>query len=208
LPGCKKDSPAKVEQPVAVVAPQPPKVEPEAAKLAPATMNDVQAAVKRVFGDDVGVSGAFTPAFVTGDLNGDGSEDLAVIVHPVAAKLGDVNSEFANWIMQDADQYFLPPQGKTVVIPPTFPRPKIADEDVLAIIHGIGAHGWRNPDARQTYLLKHGAATYSGTVVSSTEKSIRALRLAVKTDALRGERNHKRGFLFWTGSAYGWRDAN
>ncbi|MBZ5521373.1 MAG: FG-GAP repeat protein [Acidobacteriia bacterium] len=207
--GCsKKDAPVatRAEQPVTATPPLP-RVESEPAKLPPATISDVQAAIKRVFGDDVRLSADFVPAFVTGDLNGDGDEDLAVIVRPVPGKLDDVNNELANWSLFDADKFFVAPPNKSVVVPPKLERPRIEEEDLLAVIHGVGANGWRNSEARQAYLVKHGAANYSGKAVSISEKKIRAMRLPLKTDILRGQRNHKRGFLFWTGSAYAWQDA-
>jgi hypothetical protein len=205
--GCKKDAPVatRAEQPVNVTPPQP-RVEAEPAKLPPATISDVQAAIRRVFGDDVAVSSVFMPTFETGDFNGDGNEDLVVVVRPAAGKLSDINNELANWILQDADQFFITPPGKSVVISPKLARPRIEEEDVLAVIHGHGPGGWRNPEARQAYLVKHGAAKFLGKTSSFSEKKIRAMRLPVKTEVLKGERNQKRGILFWTGSAYAWQD--
>lgn len=204
--GCKSSAPPRVEQPVTVAAPAP-RVEPEPAKLGAPTIGDVKTAIQRVFGDDVVLSSAF-PAFISGDLNGDGFEDLAVVVHPAPGKLGDINNELSNWILFDADKYFIAPMGKSVVIPPVIARPRIEEEDILAVIHGHGPNGWRNPEARQSYLVKHAAANYSGKVSSLSEKKIRGLKLAVKSEVLKGERNHRKGFLFWTGTAYAWQDAN
>jgi hypothetical protein len=203
--GCRRDdSPVviRVEQPVTTPAPPPPTAAAPA-KLPPATEADVRSALKRVFSDDVRAAG--TPEFVTGDFNGDGSEDLAVVVSPSPAKLGEINDELANWIVQDADRFFVAPSHKSVVsIPEKGERAKIGNEDVLAVIHGNGPMGWRSPDARQAYLLKHGAAAYTGKVQSFKQKEVRALGFPVKTEVLLGMRNQKPGVLFWTGSAYGW----
>src|SRR6267142_3698141 len=202
---CRKDdSPVaiRVEQPVTTPAPTP-KTDAAPVRMQPATAADVRAALKRVFNDDVRTVGA--PEFVTGDFNGDGSEDLAVVVHPSPDKLSEINDELSNWIVQDADQFFVAPSRKSVVsIPEKGERAKIADEDVLAIIHGNSPMGWRSPDARQAYLLKHGAASYTGKTPSFRQKEVRALGFPVKTEVLIGRRNQQPGVLFWTGSAYGW----
>lgn len=203
--GCRNDSQVavRVEQPVSPTAPPPRTDAAPPVKMHPATAADVQSALKRVFNDDVRAAGA--PEFITGDFNGDGSEDIAVVVHPVSAKLGEINDELSNWIVQDADHFFVaPPRKSVVVIPEKAERARIGDEDILAIIHGIGPMGWRSPDARQAYLLKHGAATYTGKAPSFRQKEVRALGFPVKTEVLLGRRNERPGVLFWTGSAYGW----
>ena len=212
LAGCRNDASAargRTEQPVnvAAVQPHPAPAPAEPVRLAAPTLEDVNGALKRVFGDDVKASGSFNPVFMTGDFNGDGIEDLAVIVRPAVSKLSEVNDELANWTLQDADRYFVPPAGKAAVVPPQIERPKILDEDVLAIIHGYGPAGWRNPEARQTYLVRHAAAAFTGTAPAAGIKSIRALRLPVRTQVLKGQRNGKPGYLFWTSSAYAWKAA-
>src|SRR6267154_1021163 len=96
--GCRKDdSPAvtRVEQPVTTPAP-PPQTDAAPVRMQPASAADVQAALKRVFSDDVRTGGV--TAFVIGDFNGDGSEDLAVVVHPSPGKLSVINDELSNWI--------------------------------------------------------------------------------------------------------------
>lgn len=208
LAGCnRKDAPVapvRAEQPVAAVPAQPKPPQPEPSQARPATLEEAMSALKRVFGDDVAASRGFNPVFMTGDFNGDGIEDLAVIVRPAASKLGEVNDELANWILQDADRYFIAPPGKSAISPPLIERPKITDEDVLAVIHGYGPPGWRNPEARQAYVVKNAAAVYSGGAPSNSVKQVKALRLPFKTLVLKGQRGGKTGYLFWTGSAYAW----
>src|SRR6202023_82288 len=166
LQGCNNSSSGgvPVEKPIAVASPQPspasaasPAASP---KLPPPTQAEVEAAFHRVFGDDL-ITAANTQSFIVGDFNGDQSEDLALIASPAAGKLDDVNNEFANWIIQGADKAFIPSSSKAVVVPPKQERPRVEPgEQVLAIIHGVGPTGWRNPEAPQAYLLKNAAASF------------------------------------------------
>ena len=95
--------------------------------------------------------------------------------------------------------------AREVVVPPKQERPRIEPgEQVLAIIHGVGPRGWRNPDARQAYIIKHAAADFQGTAPSVSERAIRAMKLPMETEIIKEIRNNKKGFLFWTGGAYAW----
>ena len=209
LAGCKSHSNQSqlVEKPISTATPQPsPDVSATAAQKLPApSETEVEAAFHRVFGDDLTLSNANRPFFIQGDFNGDGSEDLALIARPAPGKLHDINSELANWIIQDADKALVPTPAKRVVVPPRVERPTIvAGEEVLAIIHGFGAIGWRNPDARQAYLVKHAAAPLLGTAPSFSQKAIRAMHLPYETEIIQQVRNKRKGFLFWTGGVYAW----
>jgi hypothetical protein len=209
LGGCsnKSSSAQPVEKPIAASAPQPSAAQKAtpAVKLPPPTQAEVESAFHRVFGDDLITNAANRQSFIVGDFNGDESEDIAIIAHPAPGKLDEVNSEFSNWIVQDADKAFIAPAGKAVVVPPRQARPHIEPgEEVLAIIHGFGPQGWRNPDARQAYLIKHAAATFAGTAPSLSQKAIRAMKLPLETEIIKQVRNNKKGFLFWTGGVYAW----
>jgi hypothetical protein len=207
LPGCKSsDKPALVEKPIAVASPQStPAAEPTPIpKLPAATQAEVKTAFERVFGDNF-VAQFSAQNYIIGDFNGDESEDIAIIARPAPNRLDEINSELANWTIQDADKAFIPPPGKKVVVPPVQERPRIgANEEVLAIIHGYGPPGWRNTDARQAYIIKHAAATFVGTAPSISQKAIRVMKLPVETDIIKQVRNNKKGFLFWTGGVYAW----
>ncbi|HEX7284679.1 MAG TPA: hypothetical protein VF532_00765, partial [Candidatus Angelobacter sp.] len=127
------------------------------------------------------------------------------IVRPARGKLAEVNSELANWIIQDADTAFVPSPGQRVVRMEKPKRAKIMEgETVLAIIHGHGAQGWRDPAARQAYLVKHAAGTFQGIATSLSQKAIRAMHLPVETEIIQEVRGNKKGFLFWTGGLYAW----
>ena len=208
LPGCSNTSShqARVEKPISLPASQPAAEASQVPKLPPPTQAEVEAAFHRVFGDNLILqtdSGRIT--FIAGDFNGDQSEDIAILARPAMGKLDDINDEFANWIIQDADRAFIAPPGKSVVVPPRQEPPRVSQgEEVLAIIHGYGVSGWRNADARQAYLVKHAAARFLGTAPSLSQKAIRAMHLPYETDIIKQVRNNKNGFLFWTGSSYAW----
>lgn len=207
LAGCNSsNNTAPVEKPIAAATAQgtTAAAATPAPKLPAPTQAEVKAAFRRVFADDLVAQ--FNPEnFIVGDFNGDGSEDLAVIARPAPGKLNDVNSELANWVIQDADNAFIPPPSKSVVVPPAQELPHVtASEEVLAIIHGYGPQGWRNPDARQAYLVKHAAATLVGTAPSISQKAIRAMKLPVETEIIKQVRHNRKGFLFWTGGMYAW----
>jgi hypothetical protein len=208
--GCTSNHAQSVEKPIAAISPKPATAASPVAppKLPTPTKAQVEAAVHRVFGEDlVAQSGqdSAQPAFIVGDFNGDQSEDIAIITRPSAGKLDDINNELANWIIQDADKAFIAPPGKTVVVPPKQARPHVErGEWLLAIIHGVGPEGWRNPQARQAYIVKHAAATFAGTAPSISQKAIRAMKLPVETEIIKEIRNNRKGFLFWTGGNYAW----
>jgi hypothetical protein len=209
LPGCnssKKE--VAVEKPIAAAktSRSPAAAATPLPKLPPPARAEVEAAFHRVFGNDLAADFSNQHSFIVGDFNGDESEDIAIIARPARGKLGDINNELANWIIQDADKAFIPPPSATgKVTPPAQKRPQIqADEEVLAIIHGFGPTGWRNPDARQAYLVKHAAATFVGTAPSISQKAIRTMHLPVETEIIQEVRNNKKGFVFWTGGLYAW----
>jgi len=210
LQGCTANHAQNVEKPIAVATPQPTTVSSPVAppKLPPPTKEQVKEAISRVFGDSLVTQledGGGNATFIVGDFNGDQSEDLAVIARPAAGKLDAVNDELANWTIQDADKAFIAPPGKAVVVPPKQARPRVErGEELLAIIHGFGPEGWRNPQARQAYIVKHAAATFEGTAPSISQKAIRAMHLPIETDIIKEVRNNKKGFLFWTGGVYAW----
>src|SRR5579884_3590848 len=194
-----------VEAPITMKnASMPPRRQETVQPLPPPTVEDVRGALHRVFGD--ALSTTSVSEFVVGDFNGDQSEDVAVVVRPNPTKLEEVNSQLANWILEDPGHAYLPPEGKSVVHLP----PKPASEQVrkgetlLAIIHGFGPQGWRNPQARQAYLLKNSAGLHA--VVSDLPP-----KLMTRAGVMPGERKviservrGRNGFIFWTGAMYAW----
>jgi hypothetical protein len=146
---------------------------------------------------------ASRPGFAVGDFNGDGSEDLAVPVKPNENSLGEINSELANWLLEDPRNVVIN-NSSTSRTPPAKPVHAEKGDPLLAIIHGVGPQGWRAPEAKQTYVLKNSAG--SNMVVQSA----RDLRNAgqrhppLKGDVIKETIGNSSGFIFWTGARYAW----
>ncbi|HET6670309.1 MAG TPA: hypothetical protein VFH15_08770 [Pyrinomonadaceae bacterium] len=170
------------------------------ATVPPPEINDVKAAVKRVFKDSVELDSSRKPIFIDGDFNGDSSRDLAVVIKPAPNKLADLNEEFPNWILKD------PFSGDV----PHVPRLRVAaDDTLLAVIHGYGTNGWRDPEATQTFLLKN--AVGSGMTIYQAKDLTKANK-AKKTPYLRGDVisqtvDRTPGYLYFAGATYSWYDA-
>jgi hypothetical protein len=144
--------------------PSPAAVEPEPAptlapEVAPPAAAEARAAFQRVFGDavapDLGTA-------AVGDFNGDGSPDLAGVVRPSAGRASEVGSDLANWTFAECARSA--PSRLEAALKPSVasgaspgPRASVREgESLLAVLHGIGPRGWRDPQARQAYLLRAG----------------------------------------------------
>jgi hypothetical protein len=170
-----------------------------AAKLPPPELPAVEQAVKRVFKDAVLIDNTRQPMFIAGDFNGDGSQDIAVVLKPAPDKLAEMNEEFPNWILRDPFGS-LESQGPQLRV--------AANDEMLAVIHGYGTNGWRDPQATQTFLLKNVAG--SGLETQSV-KEFAAANQGKKVPALRGDLvgemiQGKRGYLYFAGATYRWYD--
>ena len=126
------------------------------------TKREAQEALKRVYEDAVSMDASRNGSFLVGDFNGDLSQDIAIVVKPAKNKLAAINDEVANWILGDAlkDLEF-DSRVKLQKSSSTPARIRIQEQDnlLLAIIHGFGPAGWRDPEARQTYLLRNAVGT-------------------------------------------------
>ncbi len=172
-------------------------------------VKDVVATVERIFGNAAVADPA--PQFVAGDFNADGSVDLAVVVHPV--DLETINSEVANWIREDVNRFELPPANAHVFrreqSHPSAVRFE-KSEAMLAVVHGFGPAGWRNPLARQTYLLKNAVG-----VKLSAEDKPSFLRdgdfwntaIRSRGQLIAETRGTTQGVVYWTGAQYAWQPA-
>ena len=202
LCACTEKTPTRVEQPV---KPQtanslPPNV--ASAPSRPASPKEVDETLQRIFARVI-IADRTDHNFVTGDFNGDGSPDLAVIVLPVKTELRTINDELANWTIQDAYQFFTPPIGQRVVFRQKQSRSSVeADEQLLAVVHGFGNEGWRDSAARQAYLVRH-AAFGSLRAVPAVGHIENAPPSINKSDFI-FESSNPGGFLFWNGSQYVW----
>jgi hypothetical protein len=142
---CSNSKPAMVEAPPSY-QPTPSSPQIKLPSVIAPKLPEVQEAVHRVFKDSAVIDSAANPNFLTGDFNGDQSEDLAVVLKPVAGKLAEMNEEYPSWLLRDP---FQSDPAK---------RPKLTiqeNEVLLAIIHGFGENDWRDPQATQTFLLKN-----------------------------------------------------
>ena len=197
LAGCSTAEKPKTESTPVLVAQTE---EVPAANQAPAPdLTEVKEAVQRVFKDSVEIDARRTPIFIDGDFNGDNSRDLAVVIKPALNKLAELNEEFPVWILKDpfSDEA------------PRIPRLRVAaDDTLLAVIHGYGSNGWRDPQATQTFLLKNavgsGMTTYQAKDLISANK-------AKKTPYLRGDViaevvDGAAGYLYFEGATYSWYD--
>ena len=168
-------------------------------KQPPPEPNAVRDAVKRVLKDAAVVDTARNPSFVAGDFNGDLSQDLAVIIKPVPQKLAEMNEEFPTFILRD----------RLGALETKSPRLRIAaDEQLLAIIHGYGADGWRDPQATQTYVLKNAVGSEMESrsrndfINANTGKKMPPIR----GDVVRETIQDQHGYLYYAGATYAWYD--
>ncbi|HEY3026506.1 MAG TPA: hypothetical protein VGJ55_10185, partial [Pyrinomonadaceae bacterium] len=197
--GCSKSEQAKLEgQP-----PPPPRAQPtqtqQASTLLPPRLDEVQDVVKRVFKDAALIDTGRNSNFITGDFNGDSSQDIAVILKPAPGKLAQMNEEIPPWILKDpfsANQSGTPPL-------------RIAEgEPLLAVIHGYGPNGWRDPQATQTFLLKNAVGsspTAEGKnqfVTANRGKKLPRLRGDLIGEVLRGTS----GYIYYADATYAWYD--
>jgi hypothetical protein len=154
---------------------------------------EMRAAVQRNYEDAVSID--TTKPYLIGDFNGDHFEDIAIVVKPGKGKLSEINSEFANWILEDPHRLEARQNPNRVS----------NNEVLLAVIHGHERDGWRNAMARQTYLLKNAVGAefekQSPQQISTGSKSLPVLR----GDVIREKLDGTSGIIFWTGAKYAWR---
>lgn len=174
------------------------------------TLAEVNEAIQRVYVNAVEIDAARTGAFITGDFNGDGSQDLAVVVRPVRGALGKLNSQYANWTLEDPHKIVLPDPNKAVQeLPNPAARETVHQDDILLLVlHGYGEQGWHHPYARQTFLLKNSVGddmrAESWNEVSRTAGDKNGGNRQ-PGDLIRERLANQDGFLYWTQGKYAWR---
>jgi hypothetical protein len=175
----------------------------------PQSTSELQGVTARIYKEAVTVDISRNDNFVVGDFNGDGSQDIAVVVKPSKGMLPELNSEYANWIREDPfevgklaahahEQQSIKKRKPTVVT---------ARDNLLVVIHGYQAAGWRDPNARQTYLLKNAVGEKLSTERSDTLLSHTANRQQLpplRGDVIHETLNGTPGLLYWTGGRYAW----
>ena len=166
---------------------------------------EVAQTIVRIFEKSTTMAQGRSPGFLVGDFNGDGSEDLAVMTKPNDAALSEINNELANWTLEDPHEVPIP--GTKAADQLTRPKTVKAEgnDELLAIIHGVGQTGWRNTEARQAFLLRNSVGTDAAvqTAASLRELSPRA-SVPLRGDAIIETVKGLRGLIFWTGARYAW----
>ena len=123
---------------------RPPVMNPD---FSPPGAGEARTAVSRAFGNTVEME---RDAATVGDFNGDGSPDLAVDVRAAEAHAPEINDPLANWTVQDCEAS----TDRRVAKALPSPAPVHGRELLLAVVHGYGRRGWRDPAAQQAYLVK------------------------------------------------------
>ena len=165
------------------------------AAAAPKT-TEVQEAIKRVFKDAAVINADYNPSYLSGDFNGDGSQDLAVILKPV--KLDLMNQELPPWLVRE-------PRARRD------PRVVVRidkDEPLLAVIHGFGTNDWRDPDATQTFVLKNvvGSDLKVHTVKEFADANSGKKLPRPRGDLIGETVQGTQGYLYYAGATYSWYD--
>jgi hypothetical protein len=136
------------------------------------------------------------------------------VVKPAPGKLPEINDELANWILVAPARLATPTQ-KDMPYPEVHAklisrRRVLVDEGdvLLAVIHGFGSNGWRDPQATQTYVLKNAAG---GQMKTREHKQVLRANSEEKLPRLRGDViaqtiGGQSGFLYYDGAKYDWYD--
>jgi len=177
----------------------------------PVTLAEAQDALERVYQLSVIVIGPPRDLLVSGDFNGDGSEDIAIGVTPAQDKLAEINSEFANWIVADPKRVAVFDPKKAVQSLPAERGPvKVeASDTLLAIIHGHGPNGWRDNQATQSYLLKNAAGKGAAAIpLKSFPPALKVKERGAnsRADIISETLAGRAGFLYWAAGKYAWNE--
>ncbi len=179
--------------------PPPPEEPTFTPDLRPPRVPEVVRTVERVFAGAVPGESVAAHQALSADFNGDRSPDLAVPVRVVEALLPAINDELANWIVQNPEQR----AGLDAVQARL--AAKVGSQDtLLAVVHGVGAGGWRNPVARQGYLLK---TTLDGELTAIAMDRFARANAKVPHPRLWGDVLREvrgRRYLYWNGARYLW----
>ena len=159
-------------------------------------VSEVQEAVKRVFKDAVVIEPRYNPNFLAGDFNGDGSQDIAVVLKP--ARLDLMNQELPPWLVREPRAQ----RNHRVAL-------RIEKEEVLlAVIHGYGTNDWRDPEATQTFVLKNvvGSDLKVHTVEEFAEANTGKKLPRPQGDLIGETVEGTPGYLYYAAATYSWYD--
>jgi hypothetical protein len=173
------------------------------------TLIDVRDALKRAYGGVVTADTGRPPSFIAGDFNWDGSEDLAVLVTPVDGKLNEINSELANWVVEDpAKVRILDLLPRRVSMPAPTRITVNKGDTLLAVIHGAGPDGWRARQISHFYLIANAGVTTlqrqsKDAFYAATKKAPKRMQ-TVRGDVIAETRGNTRGFIVYVNGKYAW----
>ena len=204
---CFSTSRREVEPRTIAEAPPSAVSETKSKSLPLATAVDVRNTIARVFGDFVVLPDVHRPAFVSNDWNGDGSQDLAVIVNINVKGAAKTNAGLLNWSVQNVEHVELPTAGAAVY---TFhqKQPPVTIKNgqrVMAIVHGTGEQGWRSPEAAQAYVLVNAPSKELSTIstIVLDEAGVALPRTTANPEqVVIGESAVGKQALYWTGGQY------
>lgn len=198
--------PVSSESPAQMALPPPSTTPtPEREGLTPAHPDEVRQAISRIFQKSASMDDSRAPAFLVGDFNGDGSQDIAIVIRPANDSLAEINNELANWVLEDPHDVPLPGTKAAAEIRKSKPTKAEKTDELLTIIHGVGPQGWRNSAARQTYLLRN-AVGENLTVqdADKLDKSSLSSNVPLHGEVISETLNGHRGLIWWTGAKYAW----
>lgn len=197
---CTTTQKTKIEQAVAQPTVAAAESSPaETVRIPPPRVDEVKGTINRVFKEAAALSSNNAPAFIVGDFNGDRSTDLAVVLTAAPGKLPDMNQKYPPWILKNIFS-----SDRAGSVPPGVEK----DETLLAVIHGYGESGWRDPQATQTFLLKSAVGANMQTVErASFLKDNEGKKLPrLQGDLIREVLKGKPGWLYYADSTYRWYD--
>lgn len=203
----KQPQPQIERQPQVLALPPTPASGPP--DLRPPQPAEAHETIRRVYSQSVIVESGRAQYFIAGDLNGDEAPDLAVVVRPAPGYLAELNHELANWIRGEPQKVKPPVPQKHGRILLQMLEPTVIElhDLLLAVVHGYGSQGWRNEQARQSYLLKNAAGEGMRLL-----KPAEAMRIAgsgnrlprLRGDVIRQTLANEHGLLYYTGAKYAW----
>ena len=121
-----------------------------------------------------------------------------MILKPAPGKIAQMNEEIPAWILKDP----------FVTNQPATPLHIGENEPLLAVVHGYGPNGWRDPKATQTFLLKNAvgsspkAEEKNQFITANRGKKLPRLRGDLIGEVLRG----RSGYLYYADATYSWYD--
>ena len=188
-------------------------------KISAPKLEHVQETVNRIFKDSVTIDSSHAPSFFVADFNGDRSQDLAVILRPVPAKLSYLNQEFPSWIAREPLKEVLLPKSKAMArsaIARGYENPAAgqtvrfgAGDVLIAIVHGYGEKGWRDPEATQTHVLREVVGENIRVLpLASAAKTYKGVKPLpdIYGDLIQETLIGQEGFLHFAGGMYQWYD--